>query len=249
MASTRTAARPKKTTAKKAPRAPAAPSRSHSAAQVLRAPPFDLESDQGKRVRSADLAGKWHVVYFYPRDSTPGCTREATGFTAALPALKKLGAQVFGVSKDSIASHCTFRDRYALAFPLLSDPDLEVHKAFGAWGKKTMYGREVEGTIRSPFLVAPDASIARASNALKAAALLRAHRELPQAGWLMAEVERARAVRWLRVRPVDADAAARAWRRADALDGGRQPSVAEQGLDGRAPEASVDVVAPVDAQE
>ena len=143
------------------------PSHSAQHAPLARCPPFDLESDQGKRVRSADLAGKWAVIYFYPRDSTPGCTREAQGFTGALPALKKLGALVLGISKDSIASHCTFRDKYDLAFPLLSDPDLEVHKAFGAFGKKVMYGKEVEGVIRSTFLVAPDGSIARAWKSVK----------------------------------------------------------------------------------
>ncbi len=130
-------------------------------------PAFDLDSDQGKRVRSADLSGKWSVVYFYPRDSTPGCTREAIGFTGAAGAFKKLGAQVYGVSKDSVASHCSFRDKYSLAIPLLSDPDLKTHRAFGAWGKKMMYGKEVEGTIRSTFLVAPDGSIARAWRGVK----------------------------------------------------------------------------------
>jgi peroxiredoxin Q/BCP len=131
------------------------------------APVFDLESDQGKRVRSADFAGKWLIVYFYPRDSTPGCTREAQGFTAALPTLKKLGAQVVGISKDSVASHCTFRDKFAITFPLLSDPELKAHRAFGAWGKKTMYGKEVEGTIRSTFLVAPDGTLARSWKSVK----------------------------------------------------------------------------------
>ncbi len=131
------------------------------------APPFALESDQGKRVSSADFAGKWLVVYFYPKDNTPGCTREAVGFTEALPALKKLGAKVVGISKDSVASHCGFRDKMGIAFPLLSDPDLSVHKAFGAWGKKTMYGKQVEGTIRSTFLIAPDGTIARAWRSVK----------------------------------------------------------------------------------
>ena len=131
------------------------------------APPFDLVSDLGKRVTLADFAGKWLVVYFYPRDSTPGCTREAQGFTEALGSLKKLGCQVVGISKDSVASHCTFRDKIGIGFRLLSDPDLAAHKAFGAWGKKTMYGKQVEGTIRSTFLVAPDGTIARAWRSVK----------------------------------------------------------------------------------
>jgi len=157
---------PAKTASKSAKKAPETPpsknTKSAGTSGPKTLPAFDLESDQGKRVRSADLAGKWSVVYFYPRDSTPGCTREAIGFTEAAPALKKLGAQVYGVSKDSIASHCAFRDKYSLSIPLLSDPDLKTHRAFGAWGKKTMYGKEVEGTIRSTFLVAPDGSIAKA---------------------------------------------------------------------------------------
>jgi peroxiredoxin Q/BCP len=131
------------------------------------APQFDLESDQGKRVRLDDFTGKWVVVYFYPKDNTPGCTREAQGFTAAMPALRKLGAEVVGVSKDSTKSHCGFRDKIGIGFRLLSDPTLEAHKAFGAWGKKTMYGKEVEGTIRSTFLVAPDGTVAKAWRSVK----------------------------------------------------------------------------------
>ncbi|MGH7436350.1 MAG: peroxiredoxin [Polyangiaceae bacterium] len=158
---------PTSTANKGAKKAPKPPAKTTSTSAPTKLPAFDLESDQGKRVRSADLAGKWSVVYFYPRDSTPGCTREAIGFTAAAPALKKLGAQVYGVSKDSIASHCSFRDKYSLSIPLLSDPDLRTHRAFGALGKKVMYGKEVEGTIRSTFLVAPDGSIARAWRSVK----------------------------------------------------------------------------------
>lgn len=128
-----------------------------------KAPKFDLESDSGGRRTLADFAGKWLIVYFYPKDSTPGCTREAQDFTGkdTLARLKKLGAEVVGVSKDSIESHCTFRDKYAIKFPLLSDPDLSVHKAYGAFGEKTMYGKKVQGVIRSTFLIAPDGKLAR----------------------------------------------------------------------------------------
>jgi len=127
-----------------------------------RAPSFDLESDRGERVSLDDFSGRWLVVYFYPKDNTPGCTRQAQAFTLAAPRLEKLGATVVGISKDSAKSHCGFRDKNAITFPLLSDSDLEVHKAYGAWGVKTMYGKKVEGTIRSTFLVAPDGVIARA---------------------------------------------------------------------------------------
>jgi len=131
------------------------------------APPFDLESDKGKRVSLREFKGKWLVVYFYPRDNTPGCTREANDFTKAAPAMKKLGAAVVGISKDSVKSHCGFRDKMGITFPLLSDPELEAHKAYGAWGTKTMYGKKVEGTIRSTFLVSPEGKIVRAWRSVK----------------------------------------------------------------------------------
>ena len=127
----------------------------------VKAPPFALESDAGKKVSLKDFAGAPTVVYFYPKDSTPGCTREAQAFSAATATLKRLGATVLGISKDSTKSHCSFRDKYALTIPLLSDPDLTVHKAFGAYGEKTMYGRKVMGTIRSTFVIGADGKIAR----------------------------------------------------------------------------------------
>jgi peroxiredoxin Q/BCP len=126
-----------------------------------KAPPFELPSDAGDTVRLRDFAGKPVVVYFYPRDNTPGCTREAQAFAAAKRDWAKLGAAVLGVSKDSVASHCGFRDKYALNFPLLSDPDLSVHKAYGAWGEKTMYGKKVKGVIRSTFVIGPDGKLAK----------------------------------------------------------------------------------------
>ena len=101
------------------------------------------------------------VVYFYPRDSSPGCTTEAQEFAAAIPALEKLGAIVFGVSKDSIASHCTFRDKHGLTFPLLSDPEGKVVEAYGAWGEKSMYGKTMMGILRSTVLIGTDGKVAR----------------------------------------------------------------------------------------
>jgi peroxiredoxin Q/BCP len=131
------------------------------------APKFALESDAGTRIKLGDYAGKWLVVYFYPRDNTPGCTREAQDFTRAVPKLKKLGAEVVGISKDSAKSHCGFKDKIGIGFPLLSDPDLSTHKSYGAWGTKTMYGKKVEGTIRSTFLVSPTGKIARSWTGVK----------------------------------------------------------------------------------
>lgn len=125
------------------------------------APEFDLESDAGTRVRLGDFEGEWLVLYFYPRDNTPGCTREAQDFTQAMARLRKLGARVVGVSKDSINSHGTFRDKIAIGFPLLSDPDLVAHKSYGAWGKKVMYGKHIDGTLRSTFLIAPNGRVAQ----------------------------------------------------------------------------------------
>ncbi|MFO0614996.1 MAG: peroxiredoxin [Polyangiaceae bacterium] len=133
------------------------------------APSFELESDQGKKVSSASLAGGRYVVYFYPRDDTPGCTVEAIEFTRQKPAFDALGVKVFGASKDSIASHCKFRDKHKLGIPLLSDPTLALHKAYEAYGEKTMYGKKVEGVIRSTFIVGADGKIEKAWKSVKVA--------------------------------------------------------------------------------
>jgi thioredoxin-dependent peroxiredoxin len=136
-----------------------------------KAPDFELPSvspdeDHGK-VRLSALKGKPVVVYFYPRDNTPGCTREAQGFSAAKRDFAKRGAVVLGISKDSVASHCGFRDKYAINFSLLSDPDLKVHKAYGAWGEKMMYGKKVTGVIRSTFVIGPDGRVVKAFPSVK----------------------------------------------------------------------------------
>lgn len=126
-----------------------------------KAPSFDLASDEGGNVSLRDFAGKALVLYFYPRDNTPGCTREAQAFTAARRAIEKAGGAVVGVSRDSLKSHQSFRDKCKLGITLLSDPDLAVHKAYGAWGEKTMYGKKIEGVLRSTFIV-KDGKIAKA---------------------------------------------------------------------------------------
>ncbi|HEU0032060.1 MAG TPA: thioredoxin-dependent thiol peroxidase [Kofleriaceae bacterium] len=124
-----------------------------------KAPAFTLESSEGGKVKLSDHAGKYVVLYFYPRDNTPGCTTEAQEFRDALPELKKLGAVVLGVSRDSIASHCGFRDKHALNFPLLSDPDNKVMDAYGAWGEKVLYGKKSMGVIRSTVLIGKDGKV------------------------------------------------------------------------------------------
>ena len=131
------------------------------------APAFSLPSDAGKDVSLADYKGKWIVLYFYPKDHTSGCTREAIAFEGAAAALKKKGAVVLGVSRDSIPSHCSFKEKQGLHFPLLSDPTATVHKLYGAYGDKMMYGKKVTGAIRTTALIRPDGSLARLFSSVK----------------------------------------------------------------------------------
>jgi thioredoxin-dependent peroxiredoxin len=125
------------------------------------APDFELEDDSGARVRLSALRGKTVVLYFYPRDDTPGCTKEACSFRDSWAAVKASGAAVYGVSPDTVEKHKAFKDKYGLQFPLLSDHDRSVMKAYGAFGPKIMYGKEVEGVIRSTFIIGPDGRIAK----------------------------------------------------------------------------------------
>ena len=120
------------------------------------APAFGLESDSGETVRLSDLKGKRVVLFFYPKDDTSGCTKEACGFRDVLPDVEAENAVVLGVSPDGVASHEKFRDKYELNFPLLADPDRTAARAYGAWGKKKMYGREYEGILRSTFVIGED---------------------------------------------------------------------------------------------
>lgn len=120
-----------------------------------KAPAFALESSKGGTVRLKDLEGKWVVLYFYPKDATPGCTTEAQDFRDAKDAFQKRGAIILGVSKDSLASHKKFADKQALDFALLSDPSGEVIEKYGAWGEKSMYGKKSMGIIRSTVLIDP----------------------------------------------------------------------------------------------
>ena len=123
------------------------------------APAFSLPDQSGNQVSLDAQKGKWVVLYFYPRDLTPGCTREAEGFRTALPKIKKKNAVVLGVSRDSVDSHCKFIDKYDLNFPLLSDPDGKVLRAYGAWGEKNMYGKKTEGVIRTTVIIDGDGKV------------------------------------------------------------------------------------------
>jgi thioredoxin-dependent peroxiredoxin len=118
-----------------------------------KAPAFKLPSVEGGDVGLKDFAGKTVVLYFYPKDDTPGCTREACAFRDSQAALKKAGAVVLGVSPDSVESHQKFRAKYKLNFPLLADADKSVSKKYGAYGEKMMYGKKVTGMIRSTFVI------------------------------------------------------------------------------------------------
>ena len=126
------------------------------------APDFDLPTDGGGRLSLGDLAGKWAIVYFYPRDNTSGCTKEACGFRDHYERLRSANAEVVGVSADSVQSHDRFKAKHELPFPLVSDPDKEMLAAWGAWGEKKNYGRTYMGIIRSTYIVDPEGRIAAA---------------------------------------------------------------------------------------
>lgn len=125
------------------------------------APDFSVQDQNGKDVSLKGLAGKWVVLYFYPKDNTPGCTIEAIEFTKFSDQFAKLKAVVLGLSPDSCASHQKFIKARDLSVRLLSDPDLVAHKAYGVWGKKKFMGREYLGTLRTTFLVDPKGKIAK----------------------------------------------------------------------------------------
>jgi peroxiredoxin Q/BCP len=124
-----------------------------------KAPAFALPDADGKTVALEDFAGRDLIIYFYPKDDTPGCTKEACGFRDDWKAFQKLGVAVVGVSGDGEASHQKFRAKYKLPFLLLSDPEKKMMKAYGAYGEKTMYGKKVVGVIRSTVWVGPDGTV------------------------------------------------------------------------------------------
>ncbi|QDT71596.1 thioredoxin-dependent thiol peroxidase [Lacipirellula limnantheis] len=126
-----------------------------------KAPAFTLTADDGSKVRLADLAGNPVVLYFYPKDDTPGCTKEACAFRDLKNELQKHGAKVFGVSADDVASHVKFRDKFKLNFPLLADVDHAVAEKYGAWREKNMYGKKSMGIQRSTYLIDGKGKVAK----------------------------------------------------------------------------------------
>ena len=127
----------------------------------MKAPAFTLPDKDGNLVSLSDFAGKRVVLYFYPRDNTPGCTRQACAFAAAYEAFKALDAVVIGVSKDSAASHQKFAQKHELPFILLSDPELAAIQAYGVWQEKKNYGKVSMGVVRSTFVISEDGVIER----------------------------------------------------------------------------------------
>jgi thioredoxin-dependent peroxiredoxin len=134
-----------------------------------KAPAFKLLAADGSKVSLADLKGQTVVLYFYPKDDTPGCTLEAQAFRDALPRFKRKKAVVLGVSRDSTESHCRFRDKYQLNFPLLSDPEGKVIEAYGAWGEKNMYGKKSMGIIRTTVIIDAEGKVAKVFPRVKVA--------------------------------------------------------------------------------
>jgi peroxiredoxin Q/BCP len=133
------------------------------------APKFALQADDGSTVRLSALRGRTVVLYFYPKDDTPGCTKEACEFRDRNRDLDKSGAVVLGVSPDSVASHKRFREKYGLDFRLLADPDHKVAEAYGVWQRKSMYGRKYWGIVRTTFVINERGRIARAFEKVKPA--------------------------------------------------------------------------------
>ncbi len=131
------------------------------------APDFELTSDAGEAVKLSDFHGKPVVLYFYPKDDTPGCTVQACGIRDAYDAFRERGAVVLGVSPDDEASHVRFREKFDLPFTLLADTDHRVSEAYDVWGERSMYGRKFMGIERSTFVIGPDGSVARAFRKVK----------------------------------------------------------------------------------
>ncbi len=132
-----------------------------------RAPSFKIATDGGKTLSSAGLKGSPYIVYFYPKDDTSGCTKEAIAFSAALPKFRKLGVEVIGVSRDSLEAHAKFRKKHKLKVALGSDPETRMAEDWGVWVKKSLYGREYMGLERATFLINDKGMITQAWHKVK----------------------------------------------------------------------------------
>lgn len=135
----------------------------------VKAPEFELTDSQGNQHKLSDYAGQTIVVYFYPKDDTPGCTKEACSFRDSYQEFKQAGVEVIGISPDNEKSHTKFIDKYELPFILLSDPDHQVCEAFGVWGLKKYMGREYDGVFRTTFIIGPEGEIKRVFKNVKPA--------------------------------------------------------------------------------
>lgn len=124
-----------------------------------KAPDFSVADDSGKTVKLSDFKGKKVVLYFYPKDSTPGCTTEACNFRDGFAAIRKKGAVVLGVSADSVASHQKFKTKFDLNFPLLADTERKIIESYGVWQEKSLYGRKYMGIVRATFIIGEDGKI------------------------------------------------------------------------------------------
>ena len=134
-----------------------------------KAPEFTLPDQNGEMHSLSDYKGKKVILYFYPKDNTPGCTKQACGFAERYPQFMEKGAVILGVSKDSVKSHKNFETKYSLPFPLLSDPELTVIRAYDVWQEKKNYGRVSMGVVRTTYLIDEEGNIARAFGSVKAA--------------------------------------------------------------------------------
>ena len=134
-----------------------------------KAPVFTLPDQDGKMVSLKDFMGQKVVLYFYPKDNTPGCTKQACNFGELLPQFREKGAVVIGVSKDSVASHKKFQEKFGLPFTLLSDTELKVIQAYGVWQEKNMYGKKTMGVVRTTYLIDEKGVIVKAFGRVKAA--------------------------------------------------------------------------------
>ncbi|WP_456397063.1 thioredoxin-dependent thiol peroxidase [Desulfurobacterium sp.] len=124
------------------------------------APDFCLKNEEGKEVHLKDFKGKWLILYFYPKDNTPGCTKEAEEFTEKLSEFKKLNAEIAGISPDSVESHKKFKEKRNLKVILLSDPEHKVIESYGAWKLKKRFGKEYYGVVRTTYLIDPEGKVA-----------------------------------------------------------------------------------------